>query len=118
MSEKKNTRINVKLSVVIFKENNIHIAYCPAVNVYGYGESEGEAQKSFEVSLSEFFRYTINKKTLATELKALGWKVKGDNKMSPPNMSSLLSRNSEFQTIFNTKPFSKFDKGFNIPLPA
>lgn len=118
MRENKNTRINVKLSVVMFKENNIHISYCPAVNVYGYGESEDEALKSFEVALSEFFRYTINKKTLGSELEALGWKVKGNNKISPPNMSALLSQNREFQTIFNTKPFSKFDKGFNIPLPA
>jgi hypothetical protein len=67
---KDNTLIEVSLPVVLFKENNIHIAYCPAVNVYGYGESDSEAKKSFEISLSEFFRYTI------TLLSTKSWTVK------------------------------------------
>lgn len=113
-----NARINVKLAVVLFKENNVHIAYCPAVNVYGYGDSDSEAKKSFEVSLSEFFRYTINKKTLGSELEALGWTVKPGDKFSPPDISTSLNKNTDFKTIFNTKSFSKFDKGFAIPLPA
>lgn len=111
-------RIKANLSVVLFKEDNIHIAYCPAVNVYGYGETDSEAKKSLEVCLSEFFKYTINKNTLTSELEALGWKIKNQSKVRPPEFSTLLSKNSELKAIFDSKPFRKFDKGFAIPLPA
>ncbi len=110
--------INVKLSVVLFKENNIHIAYCPAVDVYGYGENDSEAKKSFEVSLAEFFRYAIEKNTLNAELTALGWKIKNGSVISPPDISTLLSKNNDFKAIFNTKPFRKIDTGVAIPLPS
>lgn len=113
-----NTILKCRLSVVLFKENNIHIAYCPAVNVYGYGGNDTEAKKSLEISLSEFFRYTLNKKTLASELESLGWNIKNGGKASPPDMSLLLSKNSDFKTIFNTQPFRKIDRSVSIPLPA
>jgi hypothetical protein len=110
--------INVNLSVILFQEGGVVIAYCPAVNVYGYGENEREAKKSFEISLSEFFRYTLNKNTLCSELEALGWKIKSSSKFAPPAFSSLLSKNSDLKTIFNTHPFRKIDQGVSIPLPA
>ncbi len=112
------TLINVRLSVVLFKENNIHIAYCPAVDVYGYGENDSEARKSFEVSLAEFFRYGMEKNTLNSELAALGWTIKNGSAVSPPDITTLLSNNNDFKTIFNTKPFRKIDKGVAIPLFA
>lgn len=118
MIDKKKGIIRVQLPVILFKDGNIYVAYCPAVNVYGYGATEGEAKKSFEVSLSEFFRYTINKDTLASELEALGWKVRHGSKYSPPEFSALLSKNADVQAIVNTKPFKKFDRGVNIPLSA
>lgn len=110
--------VNVSLSVIIFKEDNVFIAYCPAVNVYGYGMDEDEAKKSFEVSVSEFFRYTLHKDTLCAELEALGWNVKSNSKFTPPEFSSLLSENSDLRAIFNTHPFHKIDTGVSIPLPA
>ena len=129
MSNKKNTHlkgtinthnetIEVNLSVILFKEDDNVIAYCPALNVYGYGMTETEAKKSFETSLSEFFRYTLNKKTLNSELEALGWKIRRGPKFIPPVFSTLLSKNSDFRTIFDTKAFKKIDKGVTIPLPA
>lgn len=102
----------------MFKEDNTFIAYCPAVNVYGYGMDEEEAKGSFEVCLSEFFRYTLHKDTLCAELEALGWKVTSNSKFTPPAFSSLLSKNSELKAIFNKHPFHKIDKGVSIPLPA
>jgi hypothetical protein len=77
-----NRTIEVSLSVILFKDNGSNVAFCPALNVYGYGETESEAKKSFEFSLSEFFRYTLNKKTLNSELEALGWKIKTRQELS------------------------------------
>ncbi len=72
----KNQTIEVRLVVILFNEGDTSIAYCPEVNVYGYGRDEAEARQSFEVALNEFFGYTLNKKTLVSELEALGWTVK------------------------------------------
>jgi hypothetical protein len=113
-----NRTIEVSLSVILFREEGSVIAFCPALNVYGYGETETEAKKSFEFSLSEFFRYTLNKKTLLSELEALGWKIKRNSKFTPPQFSVLLSKNADLKAIFNTRSFKKFDKGVIIPLAA
>lgn len=110
--------ITVKIPVILFKEDNITIAYSPAVNVYGYGETESAAKKSFEVSLEEFFRYAINKNTLKSELEALGWKVKGAHKCAPPDFSVSLNKNAEFKNIFNRQAFKKIERGISLPLPS
>lgn len=112
--------IKVNLSLIQFEEDGTQIVYCPALDVSGYGNTESEAMNSFSISLGEFFQYTTNKKTLASELKNMGWEVnKGKNKpMSPPPMSRLLESNDNFSRIFNSHPFRKFDKAFDLPLAS
>jgi len=56
--------IDVKLPIIIFKENDIDIAYCPALDLSGYGSDESSALESFNISLREFLNYILNKKTL------------------------------------------------------
>ena len=68
-------KITVDLFVIQFEDNGCPVAYCPALNVYGYGNSEEEARRSFELCLSEFFDYTTTKHTLIRELESLGWKI-------------------------------------------
>lgn len=55
--------MQVDLALILFEEDGSQIAYCQALDVSGYGNDEEEAKRSFEISLSEFFRYLINKKT-------------------------------------------------------
>ena len=114
----KDKLLTVNLPVILFQDGSCIVAYCPALNVYGYGLNEEEAKQSFETSLGEFFRYTITKKTFKSELEALGWTVKRKDKYTPPTFSSLLDNNEEFRDIFNTKNFTKFDTGVSIPLSA
>jgi hypothetical protein len=111
-------QIKVNLSLIEFEEDGSRIVYCPALDVSGYGNTETEAMKSFYVSLGEFFHYTTNKKTLASELKLMGWVIrKSKNKpMTPPPMSHLLELNDNFSRIFNEHPFRKFDQAFDLPL--
>ena len=54
-------RIKCSLPLIIFEEDNNVITYCPALDLSGYGSNEEEAKKSFEVTLSEYFKYTVNK---------------------------------------------------------
>jgi len=108
--------IEVILSVVLFKENDTTIAYCPALDLYGYGYTESEAKESFDIAFSEFLSYALNKKTLEKELLKLGWvrKSKTSKKLNPPTLVDTLSKNKELQKIFNTSEVIKYNK----PVPA
>jgi hypothetical protein len=115
-SDKKLIKIN--LSLIEFEEDGSQIVYCPALDVSGYGKTEAEAMSSFSISLGEFFHYTTNKNTLASELKLMGWVIKKSKSkpMTPPPMSHLLESNDNFNRIFNSHSFRKFDKAFDLPL--
>jgi len=109
-------KIALKLPLIAFEEDGCQIVYCPALDISGYGNNEDEANESFTTSLKSFFSYTIHKKTFKNELQRLGWKVKSKNKpMIPPEMSKLLSQNDNFNRIFNSYAFRKYDQNINIP---
>lgn len=111
-------KIECTLPLIIFKEDNTYISFCPALDLSGYGETELEANKSFEEVLSEYFRYTVHKKTLAVDLKKMGWKVRGEKLKKcpvPPTMDKLLETNEDFKRIFNNSDFRKTNRTFNIP---
>jgi len=57
--------IKYRLPVIIFKDQNNKIFYCPSLDISGYGATENDAYLSFQVVLKEYFRYTTNKGTLA-----------------------------------------------------
>ena len=113
-----NHLFNVSLDLIIFKENNTFIVYCPPLEVYGYGADEDEAQESFSVSLEEFFRYCTNKNTLRAELKRLGWQLKRSKSkpMIPPSITELLSTNENLSRIYNNFDFRK--TATNVAVPA
>ena len=66
--------IKCVLPLISFIEDDCYITYCPALDLSGYGENQTEVDQSFEVVLSEYFKYTVNKKTLAEDLRKMGWK--------------------------------------------
>lgn len=115
-ADKKNTYI-MSLPVIIFKDGESEIVYCPALDLSGYGKNENEAKESFKVSVNEFFKYSTNKNTLRLELKRLGWELKKSKKkpMLPPPMSKLLEENDNFSNIFNNYPFRKIDQQIEMP---
>ncbi|OFY63063.1 MAG: hypothetical protein A2V64_09480 [Bacteroidetes bacterium RBG_13_43_22] len=110
-------RIKCSLPLIIFEEDNNVITYCPALDLSGYGSNEEEAKKSFEVTLSEYFKYTVNKKTLAEDLKKHGWIIRKDLKKEPipPTLENLLQSNDEFSRIFNTYDIQTRHTTINIP---
>ena len=107
----KNLNYKVGLSLVEFQEENVFIIYSPALDLQGYGYSTEEAKKSFSESLHEFFKYTTNKNTLDNILKKLGWQINGSKKkpkFNPPKDSDLVTNNSTFSDIINTKNYKVF----------
>ena len=101
--------IECKLPIIIFEEDNSHIFFCPALDLSGYGKTEGEASDSFENVLSEYFKYATNNGTLAKDLRRHGWIVRKNmkKKASPPPLSKLLETNDDFSRIFNNHDFKK-----------
>jgi hypothetical protein len=114
---KGNTMINFRLPFIAFQESGSLVIYCPALDLSGYGATEKEAEESFKISMDEYFKYTLNKKTLFSDLQRLGWKVfkNGKKPLTPPDLSSLLAENENFSRIFNRHSFRKFVKTVSIP---
>lgn len=109
--------IECTLPLIIFKEDDNIITFCPALDLSGYGFTEEEANHAFEETLSEYFRYTVNKKTLAEDLEKMGWKIRKNLRKPaiPPTMDDLLKNNEDFKRIFNTYDFHKRNTTINIP---
>jgi len=61
------------LTILHWKEGDIHYAMSPTLEITGYGKTEVEAKSSFEVMLQEFVTYTYRGKTIFLELERLGW---------------------------------------------
>jgi hypothetical protein len=110
----------VKLPVLSFKDGNVHIIYCPALDLSGSGNTESQAKESFAITVTEYLDYTTNKRTLFSDLKKLGWTVHKNKKKlaSPPPMSELLENNEEFSRIFDNYSYKKFDTGVSLPAYA
>lgn len=108
-------RLEVKLSLILFEDEGNTIIYCPAVNVYGYGRTQAEAERSFETCFEEFISYTFRKKTFMSELEKLGWTIRKQRKFMPPTFSSLLDKNKTLHKIINTRNFTKLDRNLLIP---
>ena len=109
--DNKGNHIDLGLILLAFEEDNIHFFYSPAFDLTGYGKTEKEAHESFQLALSEFLRYTVNKKTLFNELERLGWKIKRSKKItSVPSLEDLASSNEYLAEILEASvSFSAFE---------
>jgi hypothetical protein len=109
--------VDLQLPVISFIDDNVFMVYCPALDLTGYGNDEGEARASFEIVLEEYLNYTTTKGTLWNDLKRLGWTIKKSKQKpaTPPSLSYLLEKNEEFSNIFNNYAFKKFTTGITLP---
>ena len=98
---KNNALQNIGIMLAIFKEDKYFIVYSPSLNICSHGETEDKAKQSFEVMLEEFFKYTLNKKTLNSVLIELGWKAK--------------SKIKKFSKSFENKNIDKDIKHKDVP---
>lgn len=108
--------INFELPLFLFEEDNVWFAYLPSLDLNGYGETEVEAKESLNIVLDEFLRYTLNKDTLLSEMKRLGWQIKSKKKpMHAPAISDLISTNEQLREIINYKEYSTSHYQVNVP---
>ncbi len=109
--------VDAILTLIQFKESGNQIIYAPALEVYGYGKTISKARESFKTCLEEFIDYTLAKGTLESELKRLGWEIKGkqkNRKYKVPDFSDFLKDNQRLINILNEKEVRTYKE--NIPL--
>jgi len=115
-SGKKET-IDFEFSLVAYEDEKLQVVYCPALDLFGYGKTEREAERSFSIVLEEHIRYTTNKNTFLKDLKQHGWKVSGKKYFAPP-LGQMLKKNDQFSEIFNHKNYFKYTKTVSVPAYA
>ena len=110
-------KLKAHLDLYSFLENNIHIIYCPALDMSGYGESEEDAQKSFEEVFTSSMKYMVNKSSLHDDLKKHGWNVRGkkSHDLKSPKFEDMYKANKDFKDIIDNKPYQKIYKDVCIP---
>jgi len=73
---KNNNHISVGVNLFILKEDNLFVAYCPALELSSYGNTPEEAKKFFDGAMNIFITDTQKKGTLEKILLSLGWTLK------------------------------------------
>ena len=106
---KHGTGLSLSLSVILYEEDKIHYAYCAALDILGYGNTEDEARKSFEIMVKEILEDAVSNGNLETMLKYYGW-----NKTEPPKTSDLIARSSTLAEIIDNKPYRSIKKNIMI----
>ena len=109
--------ISAHLDLYSFLDKNIHILYCPALDMSGYGETEEDAQKSFEEVFTTSMAYMVNKNSLHDDLKKHGWNIRGkkSHDLKSPKFEDMYKTNKDFKDIIDNKPYQKIYKDVCIP---
>jgi hypothetical protein len=113
----KKGEISAQLQLFMFKEDDMFIVFCPAIDLSAYGKSEKEA----ELEVSEVFRlhmsYCLAKRTLEEDLKAHGWDIKHKQKeILAPKIEELLPKNETLQDIIYNRDYVKMSRPIQIPM--
>ena len=104
---------------MLFEENGTCIAYIPALDLSGYGKDEEASKQSLELSLNEYFSYTLAKNTLLEDLRAHNWNiVKKSKPYIAPELTELINRNEYLHDIVNTRNYRMDRMDVAIPQVA
>ena len=68
-------KAQLEVVLVLDDDSGQHVAYCPALELSSYGDTEEEARAAFEDALGIFIRDTTERGTLDQLLLALGWRL-------------------------------------------
>ena len=107
-----NGQIDVCLDVVFFMENNVWIAYAPALDLSGYDYTEDGAKRSFQIVLEEYLRYSVQNHTLENDLAQHGWNKKKEEQFSSLDFLGLLSQNERLRGVVGND-YSKHSENFS-----
>lgn len=84
----KKDAINLNITLITFEAEGNVIFYSPTLDLYGYGDNEGEALNSFNETMYLYLEYGMHENTIAQDLSDRGW-----------------TRHKRFNKRFNTEAY-------------
>ena len=112
------TKVSVDVQVGIMYEEGSgeYIAYCPALNVSSFGESQKDAMRSIDQAIKLFVEETCEKGTFNQCLLDLGWRImlKPIPEFRPPKITRQV-----FDEFSGGEPILKrVEHSINFPVAA
>ena len=104
----------LSVSVIVFKENDVYIAYCPSLDLSGYDHTEEAAKRDLEYVLHQWLTEQMENNTLHDDLRQHGWKLKGGT-AKEPSLIDILRGNKSADRVFSMSEYSKLNVHTEIP---
>ena len=110
---KKENSTLVNVQVYLGQQGDYYVAYCPALELSSYGDSEKDAKEGFEEALNIFLKDTYEKGTFEKVLLKLGWSLKQRPKpiYTPPHFTK-----DSLRKFDHHPPKRHFTERVSIPL--
>ena len=109
--EVSNKGINVKVSVFLYldtehPDKDMFIAFCPSLNLVGYGNGEEKAKKDFEWIMKDYLDDMTAQVTLEQDLLNHGWK-EAQKTFKEPMVSDMVNTNEQLRNVVNSSNYHK-----------
>lgn len=101
-------KVSISVSVYLFKEGDVHIAYCPSLDLVGYDITEESARSDFEFILTDWLETQVSNGTLQADLSQHGWKLSHSGGVEP-SLADMLSTNEEIIRVSNMPEYLKIN---------
>lgn len=111
--------IEVKVSVFVYLDTDypkegMFIAYCPSLNLVGYGIGEDKAKEDFEWIMGDYLNDMMSQGTLEEDLKSLGWR-ENKSSFSEPKISDMINSNKELKDFIDGGIYQRVNIGKTCP---
>lgn len=107
--------VDFSLDVYLFRDKGLVFAYCPSLNIIGYGGNQKGAKEEMTYLLHEYFDFTIKKGTLEADLSGHGWKTDGEGSFTAPSVLYLMRKYPDFKELIENREYYKYNQSKAIP---
>jgi predicted RNase H-like HicB family nuclease len=85
MLTKDKNMVEMQLSLLVYKQGDYFVAYCPSLELSSYGDSVEDAKTGFDDAMNIYLEHCLKNGTLVADLVKHGWNVeKNPTKLEPP----------------------------------
>ena len=112
IDEKHNEYI-FNLDLIIYQDNGLFIAHCPALVLASSGQSFNESIQNFYEAFQLHVEYCVENGTLIDDFKRHGWTIT-KNHIAPPKFSEMVSNQDMKEILDNNISFNRISSPFAI----
>lgn len=105
--------IEVQVTVFVYLDTDypkkgMFIAYCPSLDLIGYGMGEENARKDFEWIMEDYLSDMMSQGTLEEDLRSRGWKMT-KKAFNEPKISDMIVNNKELKDFIDSNLYQKIN---------